>query len=404
MAVELPENPLFAPELEIRVFDKKLGGMSNPLIGSLSVRLDKKLPWNHDDYVPPLTMEVKKGKEMVQDQEEDEGATAEEEQEQEDEEDEKEGAGEGGAKEEKEGDKKDEAGEGEGKGKGSGKGRLEDTGVGVVGPLEALDLGRVKEDVEYEEASMKALAEARASKKGGKGASGFSLLDIASEAMSKVGDKATADMLIDFPQTWASSDFLVGRDWLLKDQKYKAKELEEVLETAPFEIYELYRGATRGKVSILGDASLRSVGILKGIIRVCTSDPRYEATKFFDIKSISRTVPCIVRLYVVKADHLQPKDLNGLADPFLAVKFGTNKIVDRENRQEGTLEPEFYSFYEFQTTFPGPSQLKVQIYDWNRFLNDQLIGETIIDLEDRWYHPKWQDMGHDHSRAKLVGR
>jgi len=109
-----------------------------------------------------------------------------------------------------------------------------------------------------------------------------------------------------------------------------------------------------------------------------------------------------VRLYVVKADHLQPKDLNGLADPFVVVKFGSTKMVDKDHRQEGTLEPDFYQTYEFQTTFPGPSQLKVQIYDWNRFLSDQLIGETIIDLEDRWFHPKWQDMGHDHARAKTV--
>lgn len=62
-----------------------------------------------------------------------------------------------------------------------------------------------------------------------------------------------------------------------------------MLKTAPFEAYEIYRGATKGGRSLMfGDKSQRVVGVMKGIIRVCVSDPRYEKTPFFDMKAVSK--------------------------------------------------------------------------------------------------------------------
>ena len=37
LPVELPENPAFAPNLEVRVFDRLYGGMSAPLIGATAI-------------------------------------------------------------------------------------------------------------------------------------------------------------------------------------------------------------------------------------------------------------------------------------------------------------------------------------------------------------------------------
>jgi len=57
-----------------------------------------------------------------------------------------------------------------------------------------------------------------------------------------------------------------------------------------------------------------------------------------------------------------------------------------------TLKPDFCETFEFVTTLPGPSVLKIQVKDWNRFYPvHELVGETKIDVEDRWFHPKWQD-------------
>lgn len=41
--------------------------------------------------------------------------------------------------------------------------------------------------------------------------------------------------------------------------------------------------------------------------------------------------------------------------------------------------------FEFEATFPMESRLVVQIYDWDLIGTDDLIGETVIDLENRFY-------------------
>ena len=50
---------------------------------------------------------------------------------------------------------------------------------------------------------------------------------------------------------------------------------------------------------------------------------------------------CLVRVYVVRAFDLQPKDPNGLADPFVEVKIGRQRANNRSDYQRATLEPVF---------------------------------------------------------------
>ena len=50
----------------------------------------------------------------------------------------------------------------------------------------------------------------------------------------------------------------------------------------------------------------------------------------------------------------------------------------------------YYLFFahrciEFEATFPQDSVLNVQVYDWDLLGSDDLIGETKIDLENRFY-------------------
>lgn len=44
-----------------------------------------------------------------------------------------------------------------------------------------------------------------------------------------------------------------------------------------------------------------------------------------------------------------------------------------------------YRTFEFEATFPMESVLTVQVYDWDLLSADDLIGETKIDLENRFY-------------------
>ena len=43
---------------------------------------------------------------------------------------------------------------------------------------------------------------------------------------------------------------------------------------------------------------------------------------------------------------------------------------------------------------PGP-QLQVDVYDYDDFTSDDLIGRTLVDLEDRWFDPGWKEMGEE---------
>lgn len=42
------------------------------------------------------------------------------------------------------------------------------------------------------------------------------------------------------------------------------------------------------------------------------------------------------------------------------------------------------------TYLPGPSMLKIQMWDYDNLFSDDKIGTTTIDLEDRFFSNKWQ--------------
>uniref|UniRef100_A0A3Q2XCE0 Otoferlin n=1 Tax=Hippocampus comes TaxID=109280 RepID=A0A3Q2XCE0_HIPCM len=92
----------------------------------------------------------------------------------------------------------------------------------------------------------------------------------------------------------------------------------------------------------------------------------------------------LVRVYVVRATDLHPADINGKADPYVIIKLGKSEVKDKENYISKQLNPVFGSF-DIEATFPMESMLTVSIYDWDLVGTDDLIGETKIDLENRFY-------------------
>lgn len=46
-------------------------------------------------------------------------------------------------------------------------------------------------------------------------------------------------------------------------------------------------------------------------------------------------------MYVIRAYDLAPQDSNGLADPYLKIKVGKKRVVDRDNYIPNCLDPTF---------------------------------------------------------------
>ena len=52
--------------------------------------------------------------------------------------------------------------------------------------------------------------------------------------------------------------------------------------------------------------------------------------------------------------------------------------------------PSFYQIAKTSTPFPGTAPLIIEVWDWDTLFGDDLIGKTVIDLEDRYFSSKWR--------------
>jgi len=96
-----------------------------------------------------------------------------------------------------------------------------------------------------------------------------------------------------------------------------------------------------------------------------------------------KPVECIVRLYVIKALDLQPRDDSGTADPYLVVSLGEQEFDDKDIYKPYTVNPVFGRMFEFTASIPVVKDLKIAVMDYDLIGRDDLIGETQIDLEQR---------------------
>ncbi|ERE67378.1 otoferlin isoform 1 [Cricetulus griseus] len=181
----------------------------------------------------------------------------------------------------------------------------------------------------------------------------------------------------------------------IDELKVYPKELESEFDN--FEDWLHTFNLLRGKTGDDEDGSTeeeRIVGRFKGslcvykvplpddVSREAGYDPTYGM--FQGIPS-NDPINVLVRIYVVRATDLHPADINGKADPYIAIKLGKTDIRDKENYISKQLNPVFGKSFDIEASFPMESMLTVAVYDWDLVGTDDLIGETKIDLENRFY-------------------
>ncbi|XP_053438706.1 myoferlin isoform X2 [Nycticebus coucang] len=162
-------------------------------------------------------------------------------------------------------------------------------------------------------------------------------------------------------------------------------ELEDITEfeglTDFSDTFKLYRG----KSDENEDPSV--VGEFKGSFRIypLSDDPSVPAPPR-QFRELPDSVPqeCTVRIYIVRGLELQPQDNNGLCDPYIKITLGKKVIEDRDHYIPNTLNPVFGRMYEVNCYLPQEKDLKISVYDYDTFTRDEKVGETIIDLENRF--------------------
>ena len=77
------------------------------------------------------------------------------------------------------------------------------------------------------------------------------------------------------------------------------------------------------------------------------------------------------------------------------VKLGKFKFNDRKNAVDDMTDVDLYKMIEVDCELPGAGQLEISMMDKDHIGSDDLIGKTVIDLEDRWFDSRWQDWGQE---------
>ncbi|CAM9789335.1 unnamed protein product [Discosporangium mesarthrocarpum] len=182
--------------------------------------------------------------------------------------------------------------------------------------------------------------------------------------------------------------FLVGKDRL-------HSELEWSLSATPFEEFALFRGKKIAGYFDTAFQKVGYFKAMVRVVRMDRLGNEITDPFPCSRKDLIRPQALQVRLYVLKAFRLRAQDTqSNKADPYVKVELGKEKISRREAAITGEInDVPLLQYFELKCKFPGSSKLQVHIYDRDPLgsLSDDHIGTTIIDLEDRWFSKEWQE-------------
>ena len=110
-------------------------------------------------------------------------------------------------------------------------------------------------------------------------------------------------------------------------------------------------------------------------------------------KSVIVKKNVIVRIYVLELNNLAKKDTFSESDPYIKILLGDKVLVDEKKKYvKNSKDCKWYQYYDLLVELPGSSKLRLQVYDHDDLFSDDLIGETSIDIEDRYFDNRWQSL------------
>jgi hypothetical protein len=128
--------------------------------------------------------------------------------------------------------------------------------------------------------------------------------------------------------------------------------------------------------------------------------PTHPATFFYDNKKFRKWIkldtPAVfrVRSYVIRGINVSGAT-SGHGNPYLYFMYGQMPVKLPGQRQMHTTEPRFFRTEERDVKFPEQSYYEVGLYDFADSAvtdEDDMIGKSFVDLEDRWFSKEYQMM------------
>ena len=161
---------------------------------------------------------------------------------------------------------------------------------------------------------------------------------------------------------------------------------------------------------------LNNFGCFKGLTRIAEKNKYLEHEKFKKnlLKQYNNKLPeelefvtafeemnklilvkttVIVRLYILQLLNLATRDLLSDSDPYVKILLGDKVLVNEKKKYANDKKNcNWYQYYDLLVELPGSSKLTIQVMDYDPIFKDELIGETSIDIENRYFDPTWQSL------------
>ena len=97
----------------------------------------------------------------------------------------------------------------------------------------------------------------------------------------------------------------------------------------------------------------------------------------------------ITRIYILELRNIPSHNCT----PYITINHGNKQLITTETLSSTSTNNshyKLYKHYDILTELPGTNTITIQVHSYDPIFPDELIGETTIDIEDRYFDSKWQ--------------